>query len=379
MVSVLHVVSYYPPDRMGGVGEVVAGVHHGLLAAGHASRVLTSGHSRGDPRVIRIASSPAAFSLLAPGALNALRGVDVVHMHHGEALGLLVAMRIARIDVPVLLTLHVNVGAMIAGMRPYRIAGRTLGEWNMRSAAYATLVMPLRELMDRTARALADSTTFISRSAALDTLGSGPAETAKVIYNGLPIVESSVGAVRPHHELLFVGTNSTRKRAESLPLILASVRRRMPTARLRIVGFAADEAPALMELARRLEVVEAITFEGRHRSEDLPPFYRASGVLLVPSSYEGLPMVILEAFREGLPCIATSVSGHPEVVEDGVNGRLVPPDDVTAMADAALELLTLSPAGRARMADAARARVRTQFDTTRQVMEYVRLYEQLAH
>ncbi len=62
-LRVLHVVPYFPPDRMGGVGEVVAHLHRGLLAEGHDSVVLTGGTSHQDPRVIRIASTPTGFVL----------------------------------------------------------------------------------------------------------------------------------------------------------------------------------------------------------------------------------------------------------------------------------------------------------------------------
>lgn len=88
-------------------------------------------------------------------------------------------------------------------------------------------------------------------------------------------------------------------------------------------------------------------------------------------------MVILEAFAQGLPCVATRVSGHPEAVVDGVNGKLVPVDDPDAMARAALEILSLSNEARRAMSDAARHTVAAKFDANRQVDEYLALYESL--
>lgn len=377
MASVLHIVSYFPPDRMGGVGEVVATLHRGLLAAGHLSRVVTTGTSREDPTVLPVARTPGGFALLSTRALSLARTADVVHVHHGEAIGLLGAMVLARVDTPVLLTLHVSVGQMARGMRPYRAAGQTLGAWSSRDAAYQTFVMPVRELMDRAAIAMSDGLTFISRSAASDTLGAEAARRATVVYNALPPAAAASGVTIEPCDLLFVGTPSTRKRVESLPFILAAVRRRRPAATLRIVGFDAAQAPALVAHATSLGLRDAIRFEGRKRSEDLAPYYRAAGVLLVPSSYEGLPMVILEAFREGLPCVATAVSGHPEVIADGVNGRLVPLDDVDAMAEAALEILAAPSDVRAAMGDAARRTVDQRFGAERQLREYLALYASL--
>lgn len=375
MASILHVVSYYPPDRIGGVGEVVANVHRGLRAAGHRSRVVTTGTSRQDPDVLRIARTPTRFLLASARIAPLAREADVVHIHHGEGLGLLLAMQLLRIGTPVLLTLHVNVAAMVPSMRPYRAGGRSLGPWTLRDRLYVAAVMPMRELVDRAALALADAVSFISRSAARDTLGEAAGARALVIYNGIP-APVAVAAPVPPADLLFVGTNSRRKRVESLPLVLAAVRARRPGTTLRIVGLDAADNPELTALATALGVRDAIEFAGRVRAEELGPYYTASKVLLVPSAYEGLPMVILEAMQHALPCVATQVSGHPEVITDGENGFLVPVDDVARMAEAALRILD-DPALGARLGSRGREIVGTRFDVARQVDEYLALYARL--
>jgi glycosyltransferase involved in cell wall biosynthesis len=222
--------------------------------------------------------------------------------------------------------------------------------------------------------------TFISKSAAADVLPEPHRAAARVIYNGLPEPAPApsfrlVPSPEPV-ELLFVGANSVRKRVELLPFVLRRVRLRRPGARLRIIGFGRDDNQELLDRARGLGVLDAIVFEGRKRSEELQPYYRASRVLLVPSSYEGLPMVILEAFQAGLPCVATRVSGHPEVIEEGVNGFLVELDRPDRMAEAALRIIDDPELGR-RMGAHGRARVANAFHADRQAAEYLKLYCEL--
>jgi glycosyltransferase involved in cell wall biosynthesis len=82
----------------------------------------------------------------------------------------------------------------------------------------------------------------------------------------------------------------------------------------------------------------------RHRAwvdhAEIPSLYRSSAMLVLPSVCEepfGMPLV--EAMASGLPVVATRVGGIPEVVEDGVTGLLVPPEDPVALAEAIARLL----------------------------------------
>jgi 2-deoxystreptamine N-acetyl-D-glucosaminyltransferase/2-deoxystreptamine glucosyltransferase len=78
-------------------------------------------------------------------------------------------------------------------------------------------------------------------------------------------------------------------------------------------------------------------------------------VLAVPSRYEELGSVLVEAMHAGLPAVAAAVGGISEVVADGVTGRLVPPGDSRALA-AALDAVLGDPGTARRMATAAQAR-----------------------
>jgi glycosyltransferase involved in cell wall biosynthesis len=379
-LKVLHVVPYFPPDGIGGVGEVAAHLHRSLLAGGNESIVMTCGRTHDDPRVHRIARTPTGFILASGLNSGLLRDCDVVHCHHGEALALLMMNKLRRTSIPILTTIHCSCSGIGRSHRPYQINGRWFGR-DLRARTQRLLISPSRHLMDRTALWLSDQPNFISRHGAEDFLGADRARDASVVYYGLPplAIADDVECRAPIKpaELLFVGTPSHRKRINMLPYVLAAVRERCPDARLRIIGFDLEEQSELLRLCRDLGVLDAIDCVGCKLSTELAPYYAASKVLLVPSAHEGLPMVILEAQQHGLPCVATRVSGHPEVITDGENGFLVELDDPATMANRCVEIIC-EPSLQGRMRAAAQPVVPEKFSIEQQTRAYLELYEEVS-
>jgi glycosyltransferase involved in cell wall biosynthesis len=93
---------------------------------------------------------------------------------------------------------------------------------------------------------------------------------------------------------------------------------------------------------------------------DMDSLYRCADGFVLSSVSEAMPYVLLEAMAHGLPVVATSVGGVPEMIRDGVNGRLVPPGDPVALADAIRGLLA-APDCQARLGAAARETVEADF------------------
>jgi glycosyltransferase involved in cell wall biosynthesis len=83
----------------------------------------------------------------------------------------------------------------------------------------------------------------------------------------------------------------------------------------------------------RLGLGERVKLLGPKRQEDLPDWYRAADVFVLPSHSEGVPNVLMEAAACGLPCVASRVGGVPEISDRG-DIRMVPPADPTALAGA---------------------------------------------
>jgi glycosyltransferase involved in cell wall biosynthesis len=134
-------------------------------------------------------------------------------------------------------------------------------------------------------------------------------------------------------------------------------------------------APELKAQAKRLGIENNIIFAG-FRS-DVHDLLRASTVFLLPSLWEGLPLVAIEASAVGLPIIATAVDGTPEVVKDGDTGLLIEPRSSGAIATAVIELLD-DPERARKMGRRGASFVRAHFDVSRQVEETERIYKELA-
>lgn len=92
-------------------------------------------------------------------------------------------------------------------------------------------------------------------------------------------------------------------------------------------------------LAARLGVAERVHFLGNVPYERIPALIRAAEVFILNSEYEGLSHTLLEVSALGTPIVCTGVCGNPEVVEDGVNGLLVPTGDSAALGAAIAKLL----------------------------------------
>jgi glycosyltransferase involved in cell wall biosynthesis len=105
------------------------------------------------------------------------------------------------------------------------------------------------------------------------------------------------------------------------------------------------ERSGLERMASALGLGDVVRFLGTRR--DLPAVLAALDLFALPSRWEGTPLALIAALASGLPVVATPVGGVPEILEDGVTGRLVPAEDVEALAHALRDLLGDLPAARA--------------------------------
>jgi glycosyltransferase involved in cell wall biosynthesis len=131
---------------------------------------------------------------------------------------------------------------------------------------------------------------------------------------------------------------------------------------------------ALEQRARALGIEGSVRFLGA--LDDIGPLLTAADAVVLPSRWEGLPLALLEALARGRPVVASAVGGVPEVVEDGVHGRLVPPGDPVALADA-LEACHRKPDAALRLGREGARRVREHYTWARVVEGFEAVYDEV--
>jgi N-acetyl-alpha-D-glucosaminyl L-malate synthase BshA len=162
------------------------------------------------------------------------------------------------------------------------------------------------------------------------------------------------------------------KRVTDAVEVFARVAKEVP-ARLLLVGDGPDRAAAEW-MAQRNGVQDRVHFLGKLESvNELLPL---ADLMLLPSQLESFGLAALEAMACRVPTIATNVGGLPELVQDGVNGRLFPVGAVEKMADAAIELLS-DPARLDEMGAEGRKRAQSLYCTTKIIPQYVAYYEKV--
>lgn len=176
--------------------------------------------------------------------------------------------------------------------------------------------------------------------------------------------------------LLCLGRLAREKGFDRVLRALPAVHERFPDLQLIVAGDG-PERQELETLAANLGIRTYVRFTGWVQRKETPGLINSATVVVVPSRTEGLPLVALEASIMGRPIVATRVGGLPEIVVDGVTGRLVDGEKPRDLA-AALCALLADPDSTAEMGKAARTRTAERFRWENRVDAYNALYKSLA-
>jgi glycosyltransferase involved in cell wall biosynthesis len=206
-----------------------------------------------------------------------------------------------------------------------------------------------------------DDVTFVANG--IDAVPAGDRERVRQEL-GVPEGAPLLGAVAVLRE---------QKGLDVLVRALDEVVREVPDARLAVAGEGPERA-SLEALAEELGIGPRVMLLGNR--SDIPDLLAGFDVAVSASWFEGSPLAAMEYMDAGLPIVATRVGGMPDLIHDGVHGRLVEPGDAAGLAAAVVELLRDPERARA-MGERARERRRAEFDLDGTVRTLEAMYERL--
>ncbi len=359
-LRIAHVTATFPP-YYGGTGNVCFHLARELAWRDHSVAVFTAalrGSSQDEVRdgvhihrlhaVLRVGNA----SILS-GLIGALRGFDIIHLHYpffgGEAAAL--AARWTR--TPLVVTYHQDV---------HLRGGRGL------------IVEALRQTVGRLTLRAADRLLFTSRDYGLASharpMLRGREQRIDTLSNGVDLgsflTEAGAGEIASpgtpgERIVLLVAALDRAHYFKGVAIFLDALRLLPPEIRGIVVGDG-DLRQVYEVTASRLGVASRVTFAGRLPKRDLVACYRRADVTVLPSVTmgEAFGMVLLESMACGTPVVASDLPGVRTVVNHGVDGLLVPPDDADALAKALCEMLADRDRLRA-MGRRGRAKVAAQY------------------
>jgi glycosyltransferase involved in cell wall biosynthesis len=273
---------------------------------------------------------PVFFAAFAVSALRLARRwkPDVIHAHWWLPAGLCAVLASRALGVPLVITLH-GTDVHLLRHRVVRVVARAVLD---QAALVAVVSQDLQRLV-------------------VDALGLDP---ARVVVLRMPVdrVVDPVAARRGGPaRLVAAGRLSVEKGFDVLLTAMALAVEQGADLQLDLIGSGPEQdrlAQLAAPLGGRVRMIPAQPREVLWRHMD------AAQVLVVPSRREGLGLVALEAIARGRPVIASRAGGLLEAVEDGVDGVLVPPEDVLALVAALHALPSASPTGEALLRHAPR-------------------------
>jgi glycosyltransferase involved in cell wall biosynthesis len=292
--------------------------------------------------------------------------VDVIHAHWAIPTGPAAVMAARKLGIPSIITMHggdVYVNPEQGYDFPTRWYVRPALRWTLRHAGALTAITE-------------DCRQHALRAGA-------PDDHIRLVFNGTdlrrfsPAENGNRGDPRFGPHMIFACRQLfPRKGIRFLLEAAAQLKPKFPELKVVLAGDG-FERPELAHLAAELGIGADVTFLGWVPNADLPPYYRAAAVSVIPSLEEGFGIPAAEAMGCEVAVVASDAGGLPEVVEHGVTGLVVPRGDSAALAQAIGSLLA-DPERRRAMGQAGRERALRLFDWDRSAEQFEELYREVA-
>ena len=288
--------------------------------------------------------------------------ISVIHAHAALPCGHAAALLSRYWNIPFVVTLH--------GLDVFNTCSRggALAAWRRRASieVYAAARMVIC-ISERVQGLLRDGMQEHVRST--------------VVYNGTDTNFFSPApagtALRLEKEILIVGNLLVSKGHELVLRAIRQLETSFPQLRCRVIGEGPDRA-RFEALARELGIAQRVRFEGRKNRAEVADAMRACSVFVLPSRYEGLGCVYLEAMACGKPVVACRGQGIEEIVEHGKNGWLIPnwrtPVDGLDELAQGLSTLLRSPDLCSRLGASARETILNRLTLSHQAQRLAQIY-----
>jgi teichuronic acid biosynthesis glycosyltransferase TuaC len=377
--SVLTLTPFYPSEHDDAGGCFVAEPLNALAAAGVRNTVFAvqpfyrermQASAKGMPaQWFRYFSFPRGFGLPSAGAflfarivgkvreLQRSEQIDLIHAHGPLPCGLAAMLLNTELKIPYVVSVH-----GLDAFSTEQVKGRA-GEWCRR--------ISLR--VYRSSRRVI----CISESVRERVLeGTGRSCRTSVVYNGVDPEQFSPGSgpASAAPGVLSVGNLILTKGHALLIRSLASLISEFPAMTLEIIGDG-PERSRLQALARQLQVEKRVRFMGRQPRRRVADAMRQCTVFALPSRYEGLGCVYLEAMSVGKPVVGCRGQGIAEVIRHGANGFLVGPDNEKELT-LALAMLLRDAELRRKLGVAARETILDRCTLEQQAESLARIYQE---
>lgn len=322
----------YPPEE--GIGNYVRNLSQELIDRGHSVKVITRGGLRREKThvdgldIVRLPCPPVyPFHVDVHGVpVNRFLSehadqFDLIHTHTPLT-------PVIETDHPLISTVHTSIVEDIKYVKG----------WSLRNAVMrVTWSVSSKRLVANQIDASNRVTTVSKRvSGELDEYYG--ASDATVVGNGVDADRFTPSGNSKDEYILFTGRLDYPKGVPDLINAAKSVVQGSDVD-LIITG-KGPKRGQLEDLVNKLGITEHVAFTGYVSQDELVRLYQNAMAYVLPSHYEGLPTVLLEAMACGAPAIATRVGGCPEVIEDGINGILVDPGDKSALSNAIESVVT---------------------------------------
>ena len=338
-MKVCFVCSEYPPGLYGGIGRVTQVLGRALVRAGHEVRVVgvypasSSAPEYEEDEGVRVWRMPARSGRLSwmgdrHGLYRRLRSwsedglVELIEVPDWDGL----AAYWPALQVPILTRLH--------------------GSMTYFAAELGRAVRPMSRLLERRSLKRSDFWCSVTRHVAQVTrrVFQIASEPGAILYNPVEIPVDNTSPGRDPNRAVFTGTLTWKKGVVSLVKAWSMVKRQHPDAQLHLFGKDGriDTGSSMIQYLRGTmdeQTAKSVHFHGHVSHETIQQNLMTARLAVFPSYSESFGLAPIEAMVSGCPTIFTKLTCGPEVLQDGVEGILVDPDNPSDIANAILRLL----------------------------------------